>query len=128
MTLVIISGSIDLSVGSVIGMTALITCRLIEEASLPSLLVVLIVLLIGAVFGLAMGLVIQLLKIPVFLVTLVGLFFARGMCYVISAMQPASITKGIFPVLAQVSIPFGPRGQSLHLVAIIFLVVLAAGV
>ncbi len=45
------------------------------------------VLVIGAAFGTTQGLLIRLFNIPPFLLTLAGLFFARGVALVISAQQ-----------------------------------------
>jgi simple sugar transport system permease protein len=84
MTFVILSGGIDLSVGSVIALTTMVSATLVEHHGVSPAVVIPLVLVLGALFGLAMGLVIQFFKVQPFIVTLAGMFFARGLCYVIS--------------------------------------------
>ncbi|HEX6968982.1 MAG TPA: sugar ABC transporter permease YjfF [Micromonosporaceae bacterium] len=83
MTFVIISGGIDLSVGSVLGMTAMICAKLLANG-LPAWLVLFIALLVGPLLGAAMGATIHYFNIQPFIVTLAGMFFARGVCSWIS--------------------------------------------
>lgn len=77
MTFVILSGGIDLSVGSVIGCTTVLIATLIERGTHPYL-AILVVLVFGAGFGFVQGTLIAKFKVPAFLITLGGLFFARG--------------------------------------------------
>ncbi|MDP6152132.1 MAG: ABC transporter permease [Phycisphaeraceae bacterium] len=77
--MVIISGGIDLSVGSVIGMTGCMLPMLLVRAGMPPLLAVPLVLLIGAAIGLSNGLMVTKLRLQPFLVTLCGLFIYRGL-------------------------------------------------
>ena len=83
MTFVIVSGGIDLSVGSVIALTTMISATLLQNGWPPAAVIPL-ALLQGAVFGAGMGAVIHYFKIQPFIVTLAGMFLARGLCYVIS--------------------------------------------
>src|ERR1700675_3493242 len=78
MTFVIISGGIDLSVGSVIGFTTVFLAITIERHGMPPLLAFAAILAICAVFGAAMGAMIQYFDLPPFIVTLAGMFLARG--------------------------------------------------
>ncbi|MFY0407530.1 galactofuranose ABC transporter, permease protein YjfF [Solicola sp. PLA-1-18] len=83
MTFVILTGGIDLSVGSVVALSTMVAARGLEAGwSAPVAIVA--VLVMGSVFGLLMGLVIHYFEIQPFIVTLAGLFLARGLCYVIS--------------------------------------------
>ena len=84
MTLVIISGGIDLSVGSVIALTTMMSAALVEQHGWSPAVVLPTVLLMGTLFGLGMGLLIQCFAIQPFIVTLAGMFLARGLCYLIS--------------------------------------------
>ncbi|MBP6542929.1 MAG: sugar ABC transporter permease YjfF, partial [Piscinibacter sp.] len=84
MTFVILSGGIDLSVGSVVALTTMVLAWGVERAQLPPLLMITLVLAGGTLFGAAMGFVIQTFQIPAFIVTLAGMFLARGLCYLIS--------------------------------------------
>jgi simple sugar transport system permease protein len=83
MTFVILSGGIDLSVGSVIGLTTMVSAALLAHGW-SAAVVIPLVLVMGSAFGLVMGGVIQYFRIQPFIVTLAGLFIARGLCSVIS--------------------------------------------
>lgn len=78
MTLVIFSGGIDLSVGAVIGFTSILTATLIEQHQMAPGLAWLIGLVVGGGLGAGMGLLIHFFKLPPFLITLAGMFLARG--------------------------------------------------
>ncbi len=91
MTCVILTGGIDISVGSVVAMD----CMLLAVgmgAGYNAILMLAIVLLIGIIFGLMQGFFISYLNIQPFIITMAGLFFARGMTAVISTDQ-VSITE-----------------------------------
>ena len=81
-TFVILSGGIDLSVGSVIAFTSILMATLLEKG-LDPVTVISIALLFGVCFGAAMGCLIHFFELPPFLVTLAGMFFARGLGFVI---------------------------------------------
>jgi simple sugar transport system permease protein len=108
MTMVMITGGIDISVGSVIGLTCMMLAYMMERMDVPAWQAILIVLLFGVVFGLAQGWLIAYLKIQPFIVTLAGLFFARGLTAVISA-DMISITNPDFLAIANAKMvfPFG---------------------
>ncbi|HYW82438.1 MAG TPA: galactofuranose ABC transporter, permease protein YjfF [Spirochaetia bacterium] len=84
MTFVIISGGIDLSVGSMLALSGMVSASLLEKAHMSPLFVIPIVLLMGTAMGLFMGYLIQTFDLPPFIITLAGLYLARGMCYVVS--------------------------------------------
>ncbi|MBL9060326.1 MAG: sugar ABC transporter permease YjfF [Mangrovicoccus sp.] len=84
MTFVIISGGIDLSVGAVIGFTTVLIAALVSWAGLHPLLAFAIALLVAAGFGAVMGVAIAWLQVPAFIVTLAGMFLARGAASVLS--------------------------------------------
>ncbi|MCB0156238.1 MAG: sugar ABC transporter permease YjfF, partial [Anaerolineae bacterium] len=84
MTLVILSGGIDLSVGAVIAFTTVLSAYLVEVNGVSPALAIPLVLLVGIGLGAVMGGIIQFFKVQPFIVTLAGMFFARGMCFVIS--------------------------------------------
>lgn len=103
MTFVILTGGIDLSVGSVVALSMMIAAALLQEGWHPFAVIV-VVLLTGAVFGLLMGTIIQVFEIQPFIVTLAGLFLARGLCYVIS-LSSITVTDPFFTSMAQARIP-----------------------
>ncbi|MFF0015234.1 galactofuranose ABC transporter, permease protein YjfF [Streptomyces sp. NPDC005374] len=121
-TFVIMSGGIDLSVGSVIGFTTMLTAWLVEDVGLPLLLVVPISLGVGAFGGFLMGYVIHNFEIQPFIVTLAGLFLFRGLCLVISK-ESIAITDSAVSTLAETRIPLGLGDLSIG--AVVALVVLA---
>jgi simple sugar transport system permease protein len=84
MTLVIISGGIDLSVGSMLALSGMVSASLLEKSHWSPIFVIPVVLLMGVSLGLFMGYIIQTFNLPPFIVTLAGLYFARGLCYVVS--------------------------------------------
>jgi galactofuranose transport system permease protein len=81
-TFVILSGGIDLSVGAAVAFTSILIASLVGSGMNPFVAIV-IALLIGAIFGTAMGCLIQWFELPPFLVTLAGMFLARGMGFVV---------------------------------------------
>ena len=81
-TFVILSGGIDLSVGAAVAFTSILIASLVGSGMNP-LVAIVIALLIGAIFGTAMGCLIQWFELPPFLVTLAGMFLARGMGFVV---------------------------------------------
>jgi len=84
MTIVIMSGGIDLSVGAVIAFSGVFVGVMLRDTGLHPYAVFLLLLAITTIFGLAMGAVIHLLEMPSFIVTLAGMFMARGAAYVLS--------------------------------------------
>ena len=84
MTFVILSGGIDLSVGSVVALTTMVLASLIEHHGWSFQAAVPVVLVMGASFGAFMGLLIERFRLQPFIVTLAGMFLARGLCYLIS--------------------------------------------
>jgi galactofuranose transport system permease protein len=83
MTFVILTGGIDLSVGSVVALSTMISASLMAGPGWPPYLVVPLVLLIGSGLGLVMGYIVHAFDIQPFIVTLAGMFLARGLCYTI---------------------------------------------
>lgn len=124
MTFVIISGGIDLSVGSVIALTTMISASLVQAGWSP-VLVIPLVLILGALFGWGMGAIIYYFKIQPFIVTLAGMFLARGLCYVIS-INTITIDNPIYTSMAQTKIPM-PGGNFISISVVIALLVVAIG-
>jgi simple sugar transport system permease protein len=83
MTFVILTGGIDLSVGSVVALSTVILAKTLQ-AGWPAPVAIAAVLIVGPLLGLLMGTVIELFELQPFIVTLAGMFLARGLCYVIS--------------------------------------------
>ncbi|MEV7971026.1 galactofuranose ABC transporter, permease protein YjfF [Sphaerisporangium sp. NPDC088356] len=106
MTFVILTGGIDLSVGSVVALSTMISATLVTNHGWPAPAVIALVLVIGAALGLGMGAIIHYFEIQPFIVTLAGMFLARGLCYTIST-DSISITDPTFTAFAQTKVPLG---------------------
>ncbi len=105
MTFVILTGGIDLSVGSVVALATMVAAVLLN-AGWPPLAVIVVVLLIGAGLGLGMGCMIHFFEIQPFIATLAGMFLARGLCYTIDT-DSIPITDPAFTAAAQTQISLG---------------------
>ncbi|WP_298403836.1 galactofuranose ABC transporter, permease protein YjfF [Janthinobacterium sp.] len=105
MTFVIVSGGIDLSVGSVLALSTMIAAWLLNVAHWPPLLVIATVLALGTVFGAGMGALIHYFKLQPFIVTLAGMFLARGLCYLIS-INSITIDDPLFVAMSQTQLQF----------------------
>ena len=123
MTFVILTGGIDLSVGSVVALSAMLCAWLVEKHNWPPLAVIPLVLVIGLLGGLGMGAIIHYFEIQPFIVTLAGMFLARGLCYTIS-LNSISITDPTFTHLAQMRIHF-PGGLFVSASALLAVLVVA---
>ncbi len=124
MTFVIISGGIDLSVGAMIAFTTVFSAYMLEDLGLGPIVVIPIALLTGTLIGATMGSIIHVFKVQPFIVTLAGMFFARGMCFVIST-DAITISDPFYRAVALYRIPIiGKSFISINVV--IVLVVLAA--
>lgn len=108
LTMVMITGGIDISVGSVTALVCMVLAYLMEIKGVSAPLAVLAGLAVGLMFGIVQGYLISYLEIQPFIVTLAGLFFGRGMTAVISTNQ-ISIKNETFLKWANATIelPFG---------------------
>ena len=108
MTCVMLTAGIDISVGSLIAMDCMILAAGMERWGWSPLALVLLVLAIGVVFGLVQGLCIGYLEIQPFIVSMAGMFFARGMTAMICTDQ-VSVSNEAFRNVANIKIqlPFG---------------------
>jgi len=106
MTFVILTKGIDLSVAGMIALTSAASAALLINGVNPVVVMVLM-LVMGIVFGLAMGSLIHYLKVEPFIVTLMGLFFARGMAFIIT-LSSLTIKDPVYRYLAltKLHIPF----------------------
>ena len=108
-TCVMLTGGIDISVGSVVAMTCMFMSVGLAEWGMSSGVLIALILLIGVVFGAVQGFCIAYLEIQPFIVTMAGLFFARRMTAVISTQQVSVPFESWFGQLSQIKceIPFG---------------------
>ena len=121
MTLVLIAGGIDLSVGSVLALSGSVLGIAMANGGWPLLPAVAACLAVGAACGLLNGLVSVLWSIPSFIVTLGMLEVARGTAYLVTNSQ----TKYIGSAIERVAQPLSGLGVSPAFLAAIALVVIA---
>ena len=126
MTFVIISGGIDLSVGSVVAFTGILAAKLMHDFDVHPILAFSICLCLGALFGMVMGVLIHFFELPPFLVTLVGMFLARGLAFLVS-LNALPIKHPFVDSIIDFGIPLGFRTW-LPAIAIIFIAVTLAGI
>ncbi|WP_091186208.1 ABC transporter permease [Paenibacillus catalpae] len=100
-TFVIITGGIDLSVGTVMTLSAVMTGVFITYWGLPVPLGIVGGILTGAVCGLLSGVMVARLKIPPFIATLAMMMIAKGLALVISGTKPIYFNDD--PVFSEVS-------------------------
>lgn len=127
MTFVILSKGIDLSVGAVIALTSVASAALLEKVGLSPFVVIPLMLLMGTLLGATMGTIIHVFKVQPFIVTLAGMFFARGMCFFIS-LDAIPIRHELYRSMARYRLPIpGVERAFISLGAVIALVVLVVG-
>ena len=95
LTIVMISGGIDISVGSVTALVCMVTAVSMEKYGLNANTTIVIALLIGLAYGIVQGFLVSYLEIQPFIVTLAGMFFGRGMTSIVS-VDMISITNEVF--------------------------------
>ena len=114
LTIVMITGGINISVGGVIGLTAM-ACALfvnnngIQNSSLSVLLTLLLALGIGLGFGLLQGFLVAHLEIQPFIVTLAGMFLSRGLTTILSR-DPVTVAHEGFLKLVESRVKIGWLG------------------
>ena len=125
MTFVIISGGIDLSVGSLVAFTGVLSANLLARTDMPPFMVIFICLLCGAILGFTMGSLIHCLNMEPFLVTLVGMFLARGLSFMVS-LDSVPIRNEMFLDISKAAIPLG-NGIKLPAYAVAFIIMVIIG-
>ncbi|WP_229428811.1 galactofuranose ABC transporter, permease protein YjfF [Microvirga pudoricolor] len=125
MTFVIISGGIDLSVGSVIAFTGVFIAITTEQYGVSPYVAFAMILVIAAAFGAGMGYIIHTFQIPAFIVTLAGMFLARGMSFVLTT-DSIPISAPLYGDITDMAFLL-PGGGRLTFIAIVMLLVVAVG-
>lgn len=125
MTFVILSGGIDLSVGSMIAFVGVGFALLVTQAGWHPLAAAGAALVFGVAFGAAMGWLIEAFDIQPFIVTLAGMFLLRGLAFGLT-LESIAIQHPFIDMLAGVRVPLPGRG-GLTVGALIMLAALAVG-
>lgn len=84
MTMVLMTGGIDLSLGYTIGLASILTGLMVKTYELPYPVAILIPLLAGALIGLVNGICVQKIKVPAFITTLGTGYIVFGLAEIIS--------------------------------------------
>lgn len=121
MTMVIILGGIDLSVGSIIALSGTVTGGLIAYSNFPVWAAALVGLLVGIAIGMFNGFVISKTTIPAFIVTLATMNIGRGLAYIYTGGAPIRVVSDEFNVIGSGYIGVIP----LPIIYLIILVVIA---
>lgn len=95
-TFVIIGGGIDLSTGTVMGLAAMVTSRLVTDTLLPIWLIVVIAVLTGVILGLVNGLLVVKLGMTEFIATFATMYVYRGLVFMLAYREGGRmITKSV---------------------------------
>ena len=98
MSLVMITGGIDISVGGVTALVSMCCAVYLDFKGGNVAMAVVIALLIGLAFGLVQGFLVAYLEIQPFIVTMAGMFFARGMTTIVNS-NPFNVENEAFVAL-----------------------------
>jgi ribose transport system permease protein len=123
--MVIITGGIDLSIGSIFGFSGVIAAMGMVDLGLPMIPAVLLGIIAGTVLGLINGLLIVKLNLPPFIATLGMLSVVRSLCYILTEGYPVTGIDSSFLFLGQGTILSVPTPVwIMAVIAIIFSVFL----
>lgn len=124
MLLCVLTGYIDLGVGSVVALSASVAAKMVVEQGKPVALAWLVAVIIGLGIGIFTGFFIAYLNIPPFVVTLATMLMGRGLTYTLLK----SLTVGPLPqnyafigtgFLPNIRVPFGGEDATLDMVCVI---------
>ena len=104
MTIVCLTGGIDLSVGSIVAFSGIIAAGMLRDTGYPIIIIVLAAIVVGAVCGLYNGYFVAYWNAAPFVVTLSMMTIARGMTYVYSDGRPISNLRTEFLTIGKGSI------------------------
>ncbi|WP_110931961.1 multiple monosaccharide ABC transporter permease [Paenibacillus bouchesdurhonensis] len=124
MVLVIITGHIDLSVGSIAAFIGALAAIMMVDMQLPPFLAVIISLGVGALIGAWQGFWIAYVRIPAFIVTLAGMLLFRGLTMIILGGQSISPFPKSFQKISSGFLPDWFGGANIHILTIVLGVIL----
>lgn len=124
MVLVIITGNIDLSVGSVCAFVGALSA-MVYNLGIGMPLTVLIAILIGFMIGASQGFFIAFLRIPAFIATLGGMLLYRGLTYIVTQISPVSLSDDKYKQIASgFSFFSDSNADTLHIQSLIVIIAL----
>ncbi|WP_044479567.1 multiple monosaccharide ABC transporter permease [Paenibacillus antibioticophila] len=118
MVLVIITGHIDLSVGSIAAFIGALSAIMMVDLQLPVYLAVILSLAAGALIGAWQGFWIAYIKIPAFIVTLAGMLLFRGLTMIVLGGQSIAPFPKTFQRISSGFIPDWLGGGEIHLLTV----------
>lgn len=122
MTMVIILGGIDLSVGSIIAVSGCLCCGLITNVGMPSVAAIPISILAGTLVGVFNGLVVSRTTIPPFIVTLATMNIGRGFARIYTKATTILVDDELFTFIGSGKI-FG--GIPIHFVYMLAVIIVS---
>ena len=125
MLLVILTGNVDLSVGSVAAFVGAISAVFMITYHMPVILAIILCLIIGALVGAWQGFWIAYVRIPAFIVTLAGMLVFRGLTMVLLKGQTLAPFKESFQAIANGFLPESLKIANLNLIAIVIGILLS---
>lgn len=101
MTLVMLTGGIDISVGSMLAMSGVLCAKLSADLGLPLILAIFITILVGSLFGLINGFSVTHLHIPALIATLATQTILKGIAYLVTNAVPVKNLSAPYKFLGQ---------------------------
>ena len=126
MTVVIISGGIDLSMGAVLAFVSVLLAVLIERQGVEPAVAFAIAGAVATAFGALIGSAIHYLRAPPFIVTLAGMFLARGGCFLLTN-DSIPLNHPVYTDLATAALPLPGGGRLTLSAAVMLLALVGAG-
>lgn len=122
---IILTGDIDLSVGSVVALVGAVTSKLlVGETRMPVVLGIAAGLLVGILIGVWHGFWIAYVKVPAFIATLAGMLFFRGLTLVITEGKTIGPYPDSYQYIAQAYLPDVGGMSQIHLTTVLIGIVL----
>ncbi|WP_025731492.1 multiple monosaccharide ABC transporter permease [Heyndrickxia ginsengihumi] len=119
MVLIIITGHIDLSVGSVAAFVGAVSAIMTINMHLPTYLVLIFSLIIGAFIGAWQGFWVAYVKIPAFIVTLAGMLIFRGLTMLVLQGESLAPFPNSYQEISSGFIPDIVHGKDINILAIV---------
>ena len=110
LSLVMITGGIDISVGGVVALVSMCSAMCLDVWGGNIFLSILLAIGIGLAFGIVQGLLVAYLDIQPFIVSLAGMFFARGMTTIVNT-KPFNVANESFMAIKDTRIPIPGLGS-----------------
>ena len=119
MTMIIILGGIDLSVGSVIAVSGCLCCGLITNTGFPSVIAIPISILTGTLVGVFNGVVISKTTIPPFIVTLAMMNIGRGFARIYTKATTILVEDELFTFIGSGKVLGGIPVHFIYMIIVI---------